>query len=223
MPPFESPVIVRSNPCPDDVGSADAPEAPRVSPKPYARSRATRPPTANRPASAIPLTETCAASEARRVARLRAASCATPASLPLRARHGLPRALRGRNAPASCPSRRGSGGAGERRGEFFGPDVAGDAPVHLAEPCRGAPEKARSELLPAPQRRIETPVKSGIRVIFATPLALGGRNMIYYALFSRWGSSSVGRASRSQRGGREFESLLLHQIAQNDKTRSRSS
>ena len=60
----------------------DAPEAPRVSPKPYARSRATRPPTVNRPASAIPLTETCAASETRRVARLRAASCATPASLP---------------------------------------------------------------------------------------------------------------------------------------------
>ena len=66
----------------------DAPEAPRVSPKPYARSRTTRPPTVYRPASAIPLTETCAASETRRVARLRAASCATPASLPLRARHG---------------------------------------------------------------------------------------------------------------------------------------
>ena len=28
-----------------------------------------------------------------------------------------------------------------------------------------------------------------------------------------WGSSSVGRASRSQRGGREFESLLLHHSA----------
>ena len=60
----------------------DAPEAPRGSPKPNARRRATRPPTVNRPASAIPLTETCAASETRRVARLRAASCATPASLP---------------------------------------------------------------------------------------------------------------------------------------------
>ena len=72
----------------------DVPEAPRVSPKPYARSRATRPPTVNRPASAIPLTETCAASATRHVARLRAASCATPASLPLRARHGRPQALR---------------------------------------------------------------------------------------------------------------------------------
>ena len=32
----------------------DTPEAPRVSPKPYARSRTTRPPTVYRPASAIP-------------------------------------------------------------------------------------------------------------------------------------------------------------------------
>ena len=54
------------------------------------------------------------------------------------------------------------------RGEFFGPDGTGDAPVHLAGPMRkrkpvtpftslspvgGTPEKARSELLPAPQRR----------------------------------------------------------------------
>ena len=59
-----------------------------------------------------------------------------------------------------------------RRGEFFGPDMAGDAPVDLAGPmrkrrpdglftsqksCRVTPEKARSELLPAPQRRIRSP------------------------------------------------------------------
>ena len=71
-----------SRPASWHVASESPPESPRVSPKPYARSRATRPPTVNRPASAIPLTETCAASETRRVARLRAASCATPASLP---------------------------------------------------------------------------------------------------------------------------------------------
>ena len=40
--------------------------------------------------------------------------------------------------------------------------------------------------------------------------------LIYYALFfDPWGSSSVGRASRSQRGGREFESPLLHHPAKN--------
>ena len=33
---------------------------------------------------------------------------------------------------------------------------------------------------------------------------------ILRTVFDPWGSSSVGRASRSQRGGREFESLLLH-------------
>ena len=153
----------------------DAPEAPRVSPKPYARSRATRPPTVNRPASAIPLTETCAASETRRVARLRAASCATPASLPSaspRMGHGRDR----RRLPfgewtRACLSRGGSGGARVSRGEFFGPDGTGDAPVHLAGPMRkrkpevlftsrspvgGVPEKARSELLPAPQRWIRS-------------------------------------------------------------------
>ena len=118
----------------------DAPEAPRVSPKPYARSRATRPPTVNRPASAIPLTETCAASETRRVARLRAASCATPASLPSaspRMGHGRDR----RRLPfgewtRACLSRGGSGGARVSRGEFFGPDGTGDAPVRLAGPMR---------------------------------------------------------------------------------------
>ena len=136
-----------SRPASWHAASESPPEAPRVSPKPYARSRTTRPPTVNRPASAIPLTETCAASETRRVVRLRAASCATPASLPLRA--GAAEAK------------------GRSRGEFFGPDVAGDAPVHLVglmrkrrpaapftsqQPCRGSPEKARSELLPAPKR-----------------------------------------------------------------------
>ena len=33
---------------------------------------------------------------------------------------------------------------------------------------------------------------------------------IILSVFNPWGSSSVGRASRSQRGGREFESHLLH-------------
>ncbi len=35
-------------------------------------------------------------------------------------------------------------------------------------------------------------------------------------VFDPWGSSSVGRASRSQRGGREFESLLLHHQVENN-------
>ena len=99
----------------------DAPEAPRVSPKPYARSRTTRPPTVYRPASAIPLTGTCAASEVQRVARLRAASCATPASLPLRARLGRPQVLRGRTPLRSALRT----GAAEARGRvvesFSGP------------------------------------------------------------------------------------------------------
>ena len=99
----------------------DAPEAPRVSPKPYARSRATRPPTINRPASAIPLTETCAASETQRVARLRAASCATPASLPLRARHGRSRPLQGANAATAGLQHWGSGGEGRGAQSFSGP------------------------------------------------------------------------------------------------------
>ena len=99
----------------------DAPDAPRVSPKPYARSRTTRPPTAYRPASAIPLTETCAASETQRVARLRAASCATPASLPLRARHGRSRPLQGANAATAGLQHRGSGGEGRGAQSFSGP------------------------------------------------------------------------------------------------------
>ncbi len=40
-----------------------------------------------------------------------------------------------------------------------------------------------------------------------------------YAVFTARGSSSVGRASRSQRGGREFESLLLHHFGEARKTR----
>ena len=96
----------------------DAPEAPRVSPKPYARSRTTRPPTVYRPASAIPLTGTCAASEVQRVARLRAASCATPASLPLRARLGRPQVLRGRT-PLRSALRTGAAEARGRVAESF--------------------------------------------------------------------------------------------------------
>ena len=125
--PFTSPAIVGSSPCQDAVERAgdffdDAPDAPRVSPKPYARSRATRPPTVNRPASAIPLTETCAASATRRVARLRAASCATPASLPLRA-HGT--AGRGRFGGGTPPRPALRAGVAEARGRvaesFSGP------------------------------------------------------------------------------------------------------
>ena len=144
----------------------DAPEAPRVSPKPYARSRTTRPPTANRSASAIPLTETCAASGTRRVARLRAASCATPASLPLRAQPTADASVA--NAAAVCPPHRGSGGEGEeswrvfrarrgwrRAGSPRGADAEAKAndSITSRKPRRRMPEKARSELLPAPQRR----------------------------------------------------------------------
>ena len=113
---------------------AHAPEAPQVSPKPFARSRATRSLTVNRPASAIPLAGPCAASDVQHVARLRAASCATPASLPLRA-HGT-QSLRGRTSPGPALRAEGSGGAGESRAEFFGPDGTGDAPVHLVGPMR---------------------------------------------------------------------------------------
>ena len=42
----------------------------------------------------------------------------------------------GTNAAEVSPPHRGSGGAGESRGELFGADVAGDAPVHLAGPMR---------------------------------------------------------------------------------------
>ena len=121
----------------------DAPEAPRVSPKPYARSRATRPPTVNRLASAIPLPETCAASGIRRVARLRAASCATPASLPSAA--PPPRRARDTDETADAspsgvdaglPFAQGQRRRAESREEFFGPDGTGDAPVHLAGPMR---------------------------------------------------------------------------------------
>ena len=37
-------------------------------------------------------------------------------------------------------------------------------------------------------------------------------NLVYKGIQQLWGSSSVGRAPRSQRGGREFESPLLHHL-----------
>ena len=55
------------------------------------------------------------------------------------------------------------------------------------------------------------PPPSASKAIFSQyPLVRALR--IWYTIlrFHVWGSSSVGRASRSQRGGREFESLLLH-------------
>ena len=148
----------------------DASEAPRVSPKPYARSRATRPPTVNRPASAIPLTETCAASETRRVARLRAASCATPASLPSasppprRARDtdetadafpsgvdaGLPFARRQRRREGESRrvfrARRDWRRAGSPRGADA-EAKASDA-IHLAESCRWGARKSSERAAP---------------------------------------------------------------------------
>jgi hypothetical protein len=39
-----------------------------------------------------------------------------------------------------------------------------------------------------------------------------GRYSVIIRVPARWGSSSAGRAPRSQRGGRGFKSLLLHQI-----------
>ena len=171
--PFESPAIVGTSPCSDAVGSAgdfrghagsatgvaqtvrpqpgDAAadsQSARLSHSPHRSVRGKRNP-ARRPSAVCLLCNPRVASAAARTAW-----SAVGASVA--------------NAAAVCPPRRGSGGAGERRGEFFGPDVAGDAPVHLAEsmrkrrpaapfisqkPRRLAPEKARSELLPAPQRR----------------------------------------------------------------------
>ena len=63
---------------------------------------------------------------------------------------------RGR-APSRPAFRAGSsGGAGESHGEFFGPDVAGDAPVHLAGPMRKrkpvAPFTSRSHVGGCPKK-----------------------------------------------------------------------
>ena len=126
-----------------------ASEVPQVSPKPYARSWATRSQTVNWPASAIPLPEACVASEIQRVARLRAASCATPASLPSPTQHTwtveivaslTPVTASGLNAVEDCRSR----GRQRRRGgetrRVFRADVAGDAPIHF----RGLMRKRKS-------------------------------------------------------------------------------
>ena len=164
----------------------DAPEAPRVSPKPYARGRTTRPPTVNRPASAIPLTETCAASETRRVARLRAASCATPASLPL-PRAQLAADASVANAAAVCPPRRGSGGGGvarrvfrarcgrRRAGSPRGADAEAKASgsIRLAEVLSGVARKSSERAAPRAAASdngsvCQCPVrKSGIRVLLS--------------------------------------------------------
>ena len=128
MIPFESPAIVGSSPCSDAVRSArglfgDTPEAPRVSPKPYARSRTTRPPTANRPASAIPRDVRGKRNPARRpsagcllcnprVASFRLAAPRTrtrPQTPPLR------------EWTRACLSRGGSGGARRVAKSFSGP------------------------------------------------------------------------------------------------------
>ena len=49
------------------------------------------------------------------------------------------------------------------------------------------------------------------------PLRAVAGNDILSPVSMNWGSSSVGRASRSQRGGREFESLLLHHFGRRQK------
>ena len=144
----------------------DAPEAPRVSPKPYARSRTTRPPTVYRPASAIPLTGTCAASEVQR--RPSAGCLLCNPRVASTARTARPAAgTSGTNAAEVSPPHRGSGGAGESRGEFFGSDVAGDAPVHLAGPMR----KRRPEApftSQKPRRRIHRADRRVLRSKMAT-------------------------------------------------------
>ena len=154
----------------------DTPEAPRVSPKPYARSRAARPPTACRPASAIPRDVRGKRNPARRpsagcllcnprVASFRRAS-ASPRTGHGRDRRRLPfgsgrvPAFRARAAEARGESRRVFRARRDwrRAGSPRGADAEAKARglIHLAESCRGTPEKARSELLPAPQRWIRS-------------------------------------------------------------------
>ena len=128
-----------------DATPPRAAEAPRVSPKPYARSWATRPPTVYRPASAIPLSETCAASETRRVARLRAASCATPASLPFR-RARTARRRRGGESRRVFRARRGWRRAGSSRGADAEAKASGS--IHLAEPRRRDARKSSKRAAP---------------------------------------------------------------------------
>ena len=83
--PFESPGIVGSSPCSGTVGSAGDFSGTR---RKRHGCRPNRTPAAGRRdrrqsiGPPQPFPETCAASGIRRVARLRAASCATPASLP---------------------------------------------------------------------------------------------------------------------------------------------
>ena len=52
--------------------------------------------------------------------------------------------------------------------------------------------------------------KRAVNEFFEKPLARAAGKCYTTRRFPPRGSSSVGRASRSQRGGREFESLLLH-------------
>ena len=49
------------------------------------------------------------------------------------------------------------------------------------------------------------PVGSAIQVVLEIEA-----NRVWLMLCYEWGTSSAGRASRSQRGGRGFESLVLH-------------
>src|ERR1700680_4411136 len=69
------------------------------------------------------------------------------------------------------------------------PFIQGESQVHAAHIIRAHSSRvnAQDSAIAAPRRRL-----------YNTPLS--------------WGSSSAGRAPRSQRGGRGFESLLLHQF-----------
>ena len=83
--------------------------------------------------------------------------------------HGM-RYPRQNGKSASLNGTEPSGESGASRGEFFETDAAGDVWVNRKDygrkqrkrglftsgkPCRVAPEKARSELRPDPQRRLE--------------------------------------------------------------------
>ena len=140
MIPLEAPVIVGASPCSDTVGSAGGflgragsttgvaqtvrpqpgdetadNQSARLSHSPHRDVRGKRNP-ARRPSAGCLLCNPRVASAARTARSVAAASGGER-------RYGWPSAL-------------GQRRRGERRAEFFGPDVAGDAPVHLTGPMR---------------------------------------------------------------------------------------